>query len=121
MKILKYTTLFTFLICVAIGCKKDGLNNDTSFVSSAASASNLSVMYDITHDNTGLVTITPNANGASKYDVYFGDATTKPTTVAAGKSVQHTYAEGNYTVKLVAYDLKGGTTTLTKALVVSFQ
>jgi hypothetical protein len=120
MKILKYITLFTFLACVATGCKKDQFSSDTSFASSAPSATNLSVMFDITHDNTGVVTIIPNGMGAIKYDVYFGDATTAPVSVTAGKSVQHTYAEGNYNVKLVAYDIKGGTATITQALVVSF-
>jgi len=120
MKLIKYFIPFAILICIAVGCKKDQSFNDTSLASTAASASNLAVMFNITHDNTGLVTITPNANGAVSYDVYFGDTDPTPAKVAAGSSVQHTYAEGNYQVKLVAHDLKGGTTTLTQPLVVSF-
>jgi hypothetical protein len=121
MKLLKYITPFILLICVAVGCKKDGFSDDTSFATSAPSATNLSVMFDITHDNSGVVTITPNGSGAISYDITFGDASSAGTAhVAAGKSVQHTYAEGNYQVKLVAHDLKGGTATLTQALVVSF-
>ena len=120
MKILKYFTLFLIPLCFATGCKKDTFSQDTSFANTVAPASNLAVMFDITHDNSGLVTITPSATGAVKYVVYFGDATTTPANVAAGKSIQHTYDEGTYQVKLVAYDLKGGTTTLTQQLVVSF-
>jgi len=120
MKLLKYFTPFILLICIALGCKKDQQFDDTSLISTAASASNLAVMFNITHDNTGIVTITPSANGAVSFDVYFGDSNVTPAKVAAGSSVQHTYAEGNYQVKLVAHDLKGGTTTLTQPLVVSF-
>ena len=119
MKLLKYLTLFILLICIAAGCKKDQFD-DTSFVSTAASASNVSVMFNITHDNTGIVTITPGGTGIVTYDVYFGDATTTPVTIAAGKSITHTYAEGNYQVKIVGHDIKGGTATLTQPLVVSF-
>lgn len=120
MKILKYFTLFLILFCLATSCKKDQFSQDTSFANTAASASNLAVMFDITHDNSGLVTITPSGTGTVKYDVYFGDATTTPAHVAAGKSIQHIYGEGTYQVKLVAYDIKGGSTTLTQQLVVSF-
>ena len=105
MKILKYFTLFLLPLCFATGCKKDTFSQDTSFANNAASASNLAVMFDITHDNSGLVTITPSATGAVKYVVYFGDGSTTPANVGAGKSVQHTYDEGTYQVKLVAYDL----------------
>ncbi|MFI5157412.1 MAG: PKD domain-containing protein, partial [Sphingobacteriales bacterium] len=121
MKILKYFTLFLILFCFTLGCKKDQFSQDTSFANAAASAGNVAVMFDITHDNSGLVTITPSANGATKYTVTFGDGTTNTANVAAGKSVQHTYSEGTYQVKLVAYDLKGGTTTITQQLVVSFR
>jgi hypothetical protein len=120
MKLIKYFTPLLLLICVAIGCKKDQSFNDTSIAASAASASNLSVMFNITHDNSGIVTITPNATGAVSYDVYFGDTDPTPSHLSAGASVQHTYAEGNYQVKLVAHDLKGGSVTLTQPLVVSF-
>jgi hypothetical protein len=119
MKILKYFALFIIPICIAIGCKKDQFG-DTSFVATAASATNLSVMFNITHDNTGIVTVTPNGAGAVSYDIYFGDATTTPVSVAAGKSSIHTYSEGTYQVKIVAHDIKGGTTTLTQPLVVSY-
>lgn len=120
MKLLKYYLLFILFACLVTGCKKDQFDKDTSFASTAASASNLSVMFNITHDNTGIVTITPNGAGAISYDISFGDATTSPVSIPAGKSVQHTYAEGTYQVKLVGHDIKGGTTTITQSLVVSF-
>ncbi len=119
MKLFKYITFFIALIIVFIGCKKETFT-DTSFVSKAASAGNLSVMFNITQDNTGLVTITPNGTGVVYYDVYFGDTAKNAVSVNAGLSVKHIYAEGNYQVKIVGHDIKGGTTTFTQALVVSF-
>lgn len=121
MKILKYFTLFLIPVCLAMGCRKNDFSQDTSFANSAASASNLAVMFDITHDNSGLVTITPSASGAVRYNVTFGDGSTATANVAAGKNVQHTYKEGTYQVKLIAYDINGKATTLTQQLVVSFR
>jgi hypothetical protein len=118
MKAIKYISFFLLLVFAISACKKNF--TDTSFVSTAASASNLSVMFNITQDNTGLVTITPNGVGAVNYDVFFGDTTTSSVNIRAGASVQHIYKEGNYQVKIVAHDLKGGSTTLTQPLVVSF-
>ena len=119
MKISKFLALLSIPICLALGCKKDQFN-DTSLVNTAAPASNVSVMFNITHDNTGLVTITPNGSGVVKYDVYYGDATVSPATVPSGQSTLHTYAEGTYNVKVIAHDLVGGTVTVTQQLVVSF-
>jgi hypothetical protein len=81
----------------------------------------LSALFDITQDNTGLVTITPNGDGASSYDVYFGDNTAEPAKVKGGGNVQHVYAEGNYTVKLVAYNVSGKTAQAEQPLTVSFR
>lgn len=120
MKIFKYSSVIVMLFCFAIGCKKDSFN-DVSFVSSAASAGKLSVLFEITQDNTGLVTITPNGEGAVSYDIYFGDGTVGFVNIVAGKNIRHIYAEGIYNVKIVAHDIKGGTTILTQSLTVSFR
>ncbi|EHQ27554.1 PKD domain containing protein [Mucilaginibacter paludis DSM 18603] len=119
MKILKYLSLLLLPLVIIAGCKREQFT-DTSFVTSATPISNVSVMFNITHDNTGLVTITPNGTGAVTYDVYYGDATVSPASVPSGQSITHTYAEGNYQVKIVGHDMKGGTLTITQPLVVSF-
>jgi len=119
MKLVKNFIVYFLLLCMATGCKKDQFG-DLSLLSTVGTAGNVSVMFNVTHDNTGIVTITPNATGVSRFDVFFGDATTAPVSVAAGKSVNHTYPEGNYSVKVIAYDLKGGSATVTQPLVVSF-
>jgi hypothetical protein len=119
MKISKYICCIALLALAAAGCKKEF--TDTSFISTAASASNLALMFDITQDNTGLVTITPSGNGAVSYDIYYGDSTAAFVNVMPGKNTRHNYAEGVYTVKMVAHDLRGGTASFTQQLTVAFR
>ncbi|MBK6379513.1 MAG: hypothetical protein IPF72_07145 [Chitinophagaceae bacterium] len=78
-------------------------------------------MFDITQDNTGLVTITPNGEGSIYYDVYYGDATTTPVNLSAGKNTTHIYAEGTYNVKIIGHAVNGKTTELIQKLTVSFR
>ena len=59
MKSLKYFLGFAFLLVLAAGCKKETYD-DVSFVDTANSPDQLSVLFEITQDNTGRVTITPN-------------------------------------------------------------
>ncbi len=120
MNSFKYIFGISLLLLLITGCKKDFFG-DTSLAGSAAKAAKLSVLFDITHDNTGLVTITPNGEGAVSYDVYYGDATTAPVTLTAGKSTQHTYAEGLYPVKIIGYNISGQSTEITQQLTVSFK
>lgn len=107
-------------LLLIVGCTKKEFT-DTSFVERGEAPSALSAMFEITQDNSGLVTITPNGTGTVSYDVYFGDGTTTPAKVAAGKNTTHTYAEGVYTVKLVGYAVNGKTTESTQELTVAFR
>ena len=120
MKSLKYFLGFAFLLVLAAGCKKETYD-DVSFVDTANSPDQLSVLFEITQDNTGRVTITPNGAGAVSYDIYYGDGTATPAKVQAGKNTIHTYAEGVYNVKIVAYSINGKTTEITRQLTVSFR
>ncbi len=120
MKVFKYLFSLAFLLAVVTGCKKE-VNDDISFVAAGNAPDQLSVLFEITQDNTGLVTITPNGAGAVFYDVYFGDGTAAPVKVDAGRNTTHIYAEGVYTVRLVAHSVNGKTTELTKQLTVSFR
>jgi hypothetical protein len=103
-----------------MGCKKESFD-DTSFTSTDLTPQSLGVMFDITQDNTGLVTITPNGTSAVSYDIYFGHGGTTPTKVEAGKSVTHIYPEGVFNVKVVGYNVTGKTAEVTKPLTVSFR
>ncbi len=116
----KYFLVIAFLFAISTGCNKDKFD-DTAFATSGDAPASLSALFDITQDNTGMVTITPNGTGASYYDVYFGDGTASPSKVDAGKNTVHQYAEGVYNVKLVGYGINGKTTEATKQLTVSFR
>jgi hypothetical protein len=120
MKLSKYILCITLLAVGAAGCVKQKFN-DVSFATSASAAGNLGMMFEITQDNTGLVTITPGGTGASSYDILYGDTSTTSVNVMPGKNTSHHYAEGTYTVKMTAHDLKGGTTTFSQPLTVSFR
>lgn len=121
MKNIKFIFGFVFLLAIAISCTVEGIDDDTSFINSVNSPSNVSALYNITQDNTGLVTITPNAEGAVSYDVYFGDTTIAPVSVSQGKSTSHVYKEGTYSVKIVAIGFTGLKTEATQSLVVSLK
>ncbi len=116
----KYLLSIVFLLAFAIGCKKENYD-DVSFVKTATASGKLSALFDITQDNTGLVTITPNGEGVTVYDIYYGDATTAPVKVVPGKNTQHIYAEGVYNVKIVGYNSVGVTTEVIQKLTVSFR
>lgn len=120
MKVLKYFFSIVFFVALAISCKKE-LNEDISFLATDATPAKLSALFDITQDNTGLVTITPNGEGLAFYEVYYGDATTTPVKVLPGKNIQHVYAEGIYNVKIVGHSITGKITEATRQLTVSYR
>ncbi len=120
MKALKYIFSFAFLLASIASCKKV-VNDDIAFVAAGTAPSQLSVLFEITQDNSGLVTITPNGAGAVSYDIFYGDGTATPAKVTAGRNTTHIYREGVYTVKVVAHSVNGKTTELTKQLTVSFR
>jgi hypothetical protein len=116
----KFKTIYRALIIflVVIACTEE---RSLDFLDSITVPTNVAAGYSIQQDNSGLVTITPTAEGASSFDVYFGDATAEPESVEAGSNTQHTYVEGDYKVKVVAYNTKGDTAEAIQDLVVSFK
>ncbi len=120
MRLIKFLYSLIFLMVLMGSCKKIS-TDDITFVNSAAAPSKLSVLFNITQDNTGLVTITPNGEGAIYYDVYYGHGTTTPVRLEAGKSTTHVYPEGLYDVRIVAYTVNGKTTELIQKLTVTFR
>ena len=118
------TNKFIIGLCCSLmflaGCQKD-LFDDISFLDSVSSSAKLTALYDITQDNTGVVTITPNGEGVTYFEVYFGDNTATPVKVLPGKNTMHQYAEGVYKVKIVGYNSMGAKTEATQDLTVSFK
>jgi len=120
MKIIKYFLGIVLFVAAVISCTKDEFGS-VDFVSTVTTPANLAVLFDVTPDNTGLVTITPNSEGAVSYSITFGDETTDPVTVEQGESTNHVYAEGNYEVKMIATGITGLKTEETNQLLVSFE
>jgi len=110
------------LIVGSIGCKKDGIDNDTSFLSSAVTA-NPGKIFDISTDNSGNVKITPTGEGASSYVIQFGHGTgtSASAEVKPGSSATHAYPEGSYTVTIVSKSLSGKETSTTYPLQVTYR
>ena len=117
---MKYILTLSILLATLAGCQKEKFE-DVSFAPNGKAPDSLSVLFEITQDNTGLVTITPNGVGAISYDVYYGHGPATPTKVAAGKKTTHVYPEGAYNVKLVGYAVNGKMTEMTKQLTVAFR
>lgn len=109
-----------FFSLIIASCNKEELGT-TDFVDSAQAPANITARYDVTQDNTGTVTITPNSEGAIYYDIYLGDGSTEPVRVKQGESTTHVYPEGEYNVRIVAYGVTGKKSEATVPLVVSFQ
>jgi hypothetical protein len=120
MNTFKYLIGFSFLLVMVAGCKKENFD-DLSSLDSVTDADKISALFEITQDNSGNVTITPSGEGVASFDVYYGDGTATPAKLAPGKSTQHQYAEGNYNVKIVGYNIKGQPTEATKQLTVTFR
>ena len=81
----------------------------------------MSLIFDVTADNTGLVTITPNGEGSQSYDISYGDDSNEAVTLSPGESTEHIYNEGVYNVLLTATSVNGLTTEYSESLSVSYQ
>jgi hypothetical protein len=121
MKKIKLIFGFVFLIAIAISCTVDGIDGETSMLDSVTAPSEVVAFYNITQDNTGSVTITPNGEGAVSYDIYYGDDTAAAVNVLQGKSTTHIYKEGTYAVKIVAVGITGLKMEMSQSLVVSLK
>ena len=111
-----FTLLFVFTAFVS--CKEDFLE-ETDF--GIVAPSNVNATFNITQDNTGLVTITPTAFGAVKFDVDFGDGSEVATAIAAGKHAKHTFTEGTHSIGITAIGLGNLKTAASVELMVSFK
>ena len=119
MKKLKVLITFVFA-AIAFGCSSDD-SSSLDDLNNVGAPANISGLFTITQDNSGLVTITPNAEGATRFDVYYGDGTAEPAAVLAGNNTTHTYGEGDYNVRIVAYSLNGKSAEITQTLTVTFR
>ena len=111
----KLLAFMALMAVVLVSCEKDEEPEPE-----VMPPSNVAATVVVSTDNSGDVTVTPTADGASRFDLYWGDATTAPTTVNPGSSATHTYEEGDYTLRVVAVGSTGLTAEITKPVNVTF-
>jgi hypothetical protein len=114
------TLIITMFLILVSGCTKVEYD-DVSFAEAAKAPDKLSAMFDITQDNTGLVTIYPNGEGVAYYNVTTGLPGSNAVKVLPGKSLQAKYPEGSYDVKIVGVGINGKSAETTQKLTVSFK
>lgn len=122
MKKITLTFSLVALLAAQSCTKKDGISQDTSFLSSSTTANNNKI-FDISNDNSGNVKITPTGEGAASYTVQFGHGTGAGASavVTPGSFATHAYPEGTYTVTIVSKSLSGATSTATYPLTVTYR
>ncbi|WP_299124876.1 carbohydrate binding domain-containing protein [uncultured Winogradskyella sp.] len=111
--------LASFLFIAFIGCEED--ERGTQFVDNADAPSEVNLQFTIAQDNSGLVSITPNGVGATKFNVAFGDGTGNTADLEPGQTIDNVYPEGTYTVTTIATGINGLETQVEQQLVVSFR
>ena len=114
-------TIFAVFIALAVtGCDKDDDNLGVD-LENLDTPENLGATFQITQDNTGLVTITPTGEGANLFSVDFGDGSEPSEELRVGEQVQHVYAEGEYEVVVTGKNLAGEAAQGVQPLTVSFR
>jgi hypothetical protein len=68
---MKYILTLSILLATLAGCQKEKFE-DISFAPNGKAPDSLSVLFEITQDNTGLVTITPNGTGVMMFTMDTG-------------------------------------------------
>ncbi|WP_088341679.1 hypothetical protein [Robiginitalea sediminis] len=109
--------------CIALlvfsGCSED---DQVSYVLQNISApTNVEAIFDIAQDDTGTVSVTPTAIGASSFNIFFGDVEDEtPVQAAPGETVTHIYGEGTFQLRIVAVGATGLTSELVRVVNISF-
>jgi len=117
MKNVKKIYKSVLIILVIISCTD---NRDLGFLEEVVLPSNISALFDITQDNSGLVTITPSGEGASTFEIGLGDSS-ESVRITSGESIENIFTEGSYNVSITAFNIVGDSTQVNQQLVVSFE
>ena len=115
-----FKLILAFLLALPfVGCESD----DDSLVdlSNLTAPADLGASFQITQDNSGLVTVSPKGVSANTFTVDFGDGSAVSSEIRPGESVEHIYAEGNYDVVVTGTNLNGDTASGMQPLTVSFR
>ncbi|WP_431122108.1 hypothetical protein [Flagellimonas flava] len=119
MKYFKHLLVLFIVLGVFNSCEED---DDQSFAFQDISApTNLNAVFDIANDDTGTVSVTPTGEGASVFQVFFGDVENESATeVAPGETVNHVYGEGEFILKIIGVGATGLTSELSRVVNISF-
>jgi len=111
--------LAVIILTVAFGaCEKEEISYAFQEISAPT---DVTAVFDITQDDTGVVTVTPSGEGAQEFQVYWGDvANEEPELVTPGGSLEHTYEEGQFKARVIAVGSTGLTSEFAQMLNVSF-
>jgi hypothetical protein len=123
MKKLSIIAGLAVLLAGMSGCeKKDGIDDDLSFLNTATTTNNNKI-FDISTDNSGNVKITPTGEGAASFVVAYGHGTGAGASavVMPGNSTTHAYPEGTYTVTITSKTVGGQESTATYPLTVTYR
>lgn len=118
MKLFKNISALILLVVLAAACITD--KDELYTFDNIAAPSNVSAIFDITQDNTGLVSMVPNADGAQRFTINFGDGA-EVMQVLSGSVAMHNYAEGVYTVGITATGITGLESKYSTELTVSYK
>ncbi|TDW52388.1 hypothetical protein EV144_1011078 [Flavobacterium sp. 270] len=113
-----YLIINLFVLATLIACSSDTLDVD---LDGAALPANVSALTTVTQDNTGKVTFIPKGDGATQYQINFGDGSPLSDFIPSGGNIVHTYKEGTYKSKIIAMNVNGKTTEADHDVVVSFK
>jgi putative transposon-encoded protein len=118
MKRIKNISAFVFLVLLAIACiiDKDELYS-FDYITAPAK---VSAVFDITQDNTGLVSILPNAEGAQKFKINFGNGAPEAE-IFAGAVATNNYAEGKFVLTITAVGITGLESKYSPEITVSYK
>ncbi len=118
MKIFRLLVLVLTAVTAFTACEDDVITNYAFEEISAPQ--NLAANFEVTQDDSGMVTITPVGEGASTFTIYSGIEGDEPVTINAGESASFTYVEGDYVVRIIATGATGLTSEYNQNLKISF-
>ena len=120
MNKLKNILILVVILFAALACEEEIDNLEK--ISNVSAPEINSVNFDIKPDNSGIVTIMPNAEGITGYEIKFGDVENEvPTQYNLNDKITHTYIEGVYQVEVTGVGLTGLKSSYQTDLVVSFK
>ncbi|WP_282090228.1 PKD domain-containing protein [Aquimarina algiphila] len=119
MKIIKSLVFVIVATFIFSGCNED---EDPIVFQEIAPPTEVTANFNVTQDDTGLVTITPSGVSVSSFQIYFGDVENEePTIILPGGTAEHIYSEGTYTVKIVGVGTTGLISEFLQEVIVSFR